>query len=127
MVFDYLKKKDYWSEVGGVKGYLAALKQLGSDYKELTVIGNGYTKPESIWGRLELLTTIPKKSLNTRKWLHTTWHNDRREIRTIFLSTQINDLPAENSNQSLDNNEIENQSDVESVSFNSLVSFFLHD
>jgi hypothetical protein len=123
MVLNFLKKKDYWSEVGGVEGYMAAVKQLGSGYLELSV-GAGYTKSDSIWGRLASFTQIKKKeTLNVRKWLHTTWWDNRREIRTTFLRTQVDNIQPENLNQPSNNNEIGNQSHVKSVSLNTLVFF----
>ncbi|CAF1588184.1 unnamed protein product [Didymodactylos carnosus] len=94
MVFKFLKKKDYWTEVGGVEGFTAAIKQLGSDYHGLDDKSNGYSKSDSIWGRLTDLTQISKKdTFDTRKWLYTTRHDNRRKIRTTFLATQIDDLP----------------------------------
>ncbi|CAF4331300.1 unnamed protein product, partial [Didymodactylos carnosus] len=74
MVLNFLKKNDYWTQVGGTEGFLAAVKQLGSDYRELDVEGsNGYTKSDGIWGRLAERTQNPKKNTyETRKWLYTT-------------------------------------------------------
>ena len=125
MVLNFLKKVDYWSQIGDVEGFIAAVKQLGSDYTELDVQSNGYTKSDSIWGRLASLTQINKKeTFNTRKWLYTTWRDDRRKVRTTFFSTQnTNLLPPENLNQSSNNDEIEKQSYVELVSFIFLISF----
>ncbi|CAF1143019.1 unnamed protein product [Didymodactylos carnosus] len=95
MVFKFLKKKEYWTEVGGVEGFMAAIRQLGSDNRELEDKSNDYSKSDSIWGRLAELTQISKKdTFDTRKWLCTTWHDNRRKIRTTFLATQIDDHKA---------------------------------
>jgi hypothetical protein len=126
MVFSFLKKKDYWTQVGGVEGYMAIVKQLGLDYKELNIKTNGYTKLDSIWGRLAELTQIPNKATyEVRKWLNTTWHGNRRKVRTTFLSTQVDDAPLETLDQSSNNDEIENISHVEAVSFFFLISPFV--
>ena len=117
MVFNFLKKKDIWKKVGGVEGYVAAVKQLGSAYHELDGDDNGYTKSDSIWGRLTALTQISKKNTyETRKWLFTTWDENRRNIRTIFLSTQVDDLLPDNLNELSNNNGTENILRAEMVS-----------
>ena len=48
MILNFLKKKDIWTEVGGVEGYIDAVKQLGSDHRELDNERNGYTKSDTI-------------------------------------------------------------------------------
>ena len=126
MVLNYLKKNDYWKQVNGVEGFMAAVKQLGSDYRELEVDSNGYTKSDSIWGRLAELTKISKKdTYETRKWLYTAWTENRRKVRTTFLSTQVDNLLPHNVNQSSNNDERENRSQVEAVSLYLLISFYL--
>jgi hypothetical protein len=126
MVFNFLKKKDYWTELGGVEGYIAAVKQLGSDYHELDNKDNGYTKPDTIWGRLAELTQFSKKhAYETRKWLFTNWHENRRKIRTTFFSTQVNDHLSNDLDQPSNNDEIENTSNVEAVSLYFLISFLI--
>ena len=117
MVLSFLKKRDYWKEVGEEERYLATVKLLGLDYREFDDEGNGYTKLNSIWGRLAALTNISNKNtFEARKWLYTAWHDNRRKIRTLFLSTQVNDLLPQNIKQSSNNDDIENQSNIETVS-----------
>ncbi|CAF1447830.1 unnamed protein product [Didymodactylos carnosus] len=105
--------------VGGTEGFLAAVKQLGSDYRELDVEGsNGYTKSDGIWGRLAERTQIPKKdTYETRKWLYTTWQENRRKVRTTFFNTQVNDL-LENLSRTSNKDEQDNHSHVETMSNN---------
>jgi hypothetical protein len=62
MVFSFLKKKDYWTQVGGVEGYMAIVKQLGLDYKELNIKTNGYTKLDSMYmGSTGRINTNPQQ------------------------------------------------------------------
>jgi len=123
MVFSLKKKTDYWKQVGQEEGFLAAVKQLGSDYRELDGENNGYTQPDGIWGRLAELTQISKKdTYETRKWLYTTWVENRRNVCTTFFTTQVNNL-LENLDRTSNNDEQENRSHVETVSlcFSSLL------
>lgn len=118
-----LKKKDYWAQVGGVEGYIAAIEQLGSGYRELDSKNNGYTKSNSIWGQLAQHTQMSKKdTYESRKWLYTTWHENRRKIRTTFLSSQVDDR-SQNLDLSSDNADIDNKQDGEMVSMYFLISF----
>ncbi|CAF1638467.1 unnamed protein product, partial [Rotaria magnacalcarata] len=80
-----------------------ALRQLAVDYHELDNTTTGYTKPDSIWGQLAELTQISKKHSNeARKWLFTSWHENRRKIRTTFLSTEADKIIQQNLNKSFD-------------------------
>lgn len=126
MVLSFLKKRDFWAEVGGTEGFIAAVKQLGSDYRELNNKAIGYTSSDSIWGRLADLTEIKKKNiLDNRKWLFTAWNEDRRRIRTMFLSTQVDDLSPSNTNQSSHNDDVANTLHVTTVSSVVLISFLV--
>ncbi|CAF1570297.1 unnamed protein product, partial [Didymodactylos carnosus] len=93
---------------------MAAVKQLGADYRELDVGGsNGYIKSDGIWGRLAERTQIPKKdTYETRKWLYATWQGNRRKVRTTFFNTQVNDL-LENLSRTSDKDEQDNHLHVE--------------
>jgi len=122
MVLSFLKKKDYWTDVGGVEGFIAAVKQLGSDYRELNGIKNCYSKSDSIWGRLAQLTQLPNKdTYDARRWLCTTWQDNRRKVYTTFLSTQVDDPIQHNMDQSSTNVETENRSHEGAVSFYFLI------
>jgi hypothetical protein len=126
MVLNFLKKKDYWSEVGNEEGYINAVKQLGCTSRELNDNKNGYTKSDSIWGQLATFTKIPKKdTYETRKWLYTTWHDDRRNIRTTFLSTEVTESVAANTHQSSNDDNLDNKAQEQMVSFNLRVLFLL--
>lgn len=84
-MFRRFRKRDYWTSVGGVDGFLNAVKQLGSSYKELNVENQGYAEPNSVWGQLSDMTNIPEKNTyDTRKWLYTVWRNDRRNVKSTF-------------------------------------------
>lgn len=110
MVLSFLKKKDIWSEVGGVDGYLDALKQLAPDYRQLDNTSSGYTKPDSIWGQLAELTQISNKNtIQTRKWLFTAWHENRRKIRTTFLSIEPHNIVQQTLNVSCNSHEEKDQ------------------
>jgi len=126
MVLSFLKKRDFWTEVGGTEGFIAAVEQLGSDYRELDNRTNGYTKSDRIWGRLANLTKINKKNtLENRKWLFTAWHENRRKVRTLFLSTQLGDLSPSRLNQSSHNDDVQETLHVETVSFILLISLLV--
>ena len=95
------KKKDYWADVGNEEGFLAAVSQLGADYKQLDVKGEGCQKPDGIWGRLADLTKLAnKKTYDARKWLYSMWKGDRRKVRTTFLSTEVTDVLSADSHES---------------------------
>ena len=127
MILNFLKKKDIWTEVGDVEGYTDAVKQLGSDHRELDNERNGYTKSDTIWGRLAELTQISKKNTyETRKWLFTTWHENRRKIRTKFLSTQVLHLP-DSLNQASNTDETEHRLDAQMVGLYFSYLFFVCD
>lgn len=122
MVLSFLNKNDYWSQVGGVDGFIAAVKQLGPDYCKLDSKNNGYTKSDTIWGRVASFTQIPKKdAYETRKWLYTTWHENRRKVRTTFFSTVVDDHP-NNSNESSNDVDANNRINKQTVSLFSLCS-----
>ena len=126
MVFSYLKKRDFWTEVGGTEGFITAVRELGSDYHQLNNKAIGYTISDSVWGRLADLTQINKKNiLDNRKWLFTTWNEDRRKVRTMFMSTQVNDLLPSNTNQLSHNDDVADALHVTTVSCVVLISFIV--
>ncbi|CAF4028148.1 unnamed protein product, partial [Adineta steineri] len=114
MVLNFLKKFDYWGGVGGVDGYITAVKQLGSDYTKLE--SDGCSKLDSIWGRLAEFTKLDNKSTyDARKWLYTAWNDDRREVKTTFLNTQVTTVLSNDSNQSPNNIAIVNNMNIDTV------------
>ncbi|CAF1314555.1 unnamed protein product [Adineta ricciae] len=103
MVMNKSKKKDYWNDIGNEEGFLAAVSQLGSDYKMLDAKGEGCQNADGIWGRLAELTKLDSKSTyDARKWLYTVWNNDRRKVRTTFLRTQATDASSGDPHKSPD-------------------------
>ena len=92
MVLNFLKKTDYWSQIGGVQGYIDVVKQLGSDYQQLDLQRTARIKSDDVWSRLASFTTISKcDTYETRRWLFTAWHEDRRKIRSTFLTMKANE------------------------------------
>lgn len=78
-------RKDYWTSVGDVEGYHAAVEKLGLRYHEMNAKKQTYSDPNCVWGHLATLTKIPTKNVQkTRKWLYTMWKDDRRKVRSLF-------------------------------------------
>ena len=118
MVLNFLKKTDYWSQIGGVQGYIDAVNQLGCDYQQLDLQSIGRTKSDDVWSRLASFTAIPKSdSYETRKWLFTAWYEDRRKIRSTFLSMKANDNAQLGSTSDSSDNQAADSSQGATVSF----------
>ena len=118
MVKKQSKKMNYWKDIGEEKGFIAAVNQLGSDWKKLDADEDGCLKPECIWGRLAEFTEFSNKdTYAARKWLYTAWKENRRLIRTTFLSTQIAKIPSDDPNESPDNITTHNNQNIDVVSF----------
>ena len=118
MVLNFLKKKDLWSEIGGIDGCLAALRQIAADYHDLDNRNIGYTKSDTIWGRLaEASQFLKKNTYENRKWLFTAWQENRRKIRTAFLKTELDSTVRSTFDKSTDIDDKKNQSRIEPVSF----------
>lgn len=95
-MFRRFRKRDYWTSVGGVDGFINAVKKLGSSYKELDVENQGYAEPDSVWGHLANVTNIPEKNTyDTRKWLYTNWRSDRRNVKSKFKVEENRDYSPE--------------------------------
>ncbi|CAF1403939.1 unnamed protein product [Adineta ricciae] len=98
------KKKDYWADVGNGEGFLAAVGQLGADYKQLDAKGEGCQKSDGVWGRLAEFAKLDNKATyDARQWLYTMWKGDQRKVRTTFLSIQVTDVLPDGSHESSDN------------------------
>jgi hypothetical protein len=79
------KQMDYWKNVQGVEGFLAAIEKLGTTWNQLNEDRQGYDAPDSIWGQLAQMTEMKNKNtLNARKWLYHTWKRNGKKVFKTF-------------------------------------------
>jgi hypothetical protein len=92
------QKLSMWENIGGIAGFHAAVNELDKAIITQLLgekIPGNYRESTSVWGSLAATSKLKgDNSLQNRKWLYTVWRNDRREVCTLFKTTQtIDNLP----------------------------------